>query len=197
MQAELGRRLAGVQWAANWDFRSPVGPMEQFYTRFAYVGSGAFVRGYSAGAAFMQDLVARRVQRGEALDDALTAVMRGALEGWFGHGPQGAERTGLSARMRAVISGWEPEDAMLTWTLSHAADDRTNSSVFQNRSFLRASDGSDAAFWPAAASLSPGSAPVTVKHAHESTGHFSLAGGGTYALSSTVAGVQWMIVRVK
>jgi hypothetical protein len=198
MQAELGRRLAGVQWAANWDFRAPSGAMEQFYTRFAYVGSGPFVRGYSTSSAFMQDLVARRVQRGEAVDDALTAVMRGSLEGWFGHGPQGAQRTGLTARMRSSLgAGWEPEDAMLTWTLSHAADDRTSSSVFQNRSFLRVWDGSDAAFWPAAASLAPGSAAVTVKHPHESTGHFALAGGGTYTLSSSVDGVRWMIVRVK
>ena len=177
---------------------APSGAMEQFYTRFAYVGSGPFVGGYSASSAFMHDLVARRVQRGEAVDDALTAVMRGALEGWFGHGPQGAQRTGLTVRMRASLGGsWEPEDAMLTWTLSHAADDRTSSSVFQNRSFLRVWDGSDPAFWPAAASLSPGSAAVTVKHPHESTGHFSLAGGGTYALSSTVDGVRWMIIRVK
>lgn len=198
MQAEMGRRLTGVQWGANWDFRAPAGVMEQFYTRFAYVGSGPFMRGYSASAAFMQDLVARRVQRGEALDDALTAVMRGALEGWFGHGPLGAQRTGLTARMRSSLGGgWEPEDAMLTWTLSHAADDRTNSSTFQNRSFLRVWDGTDAAFWPAAASLSPGSSAVTLKHPHESTGHFNLAGGGTYALSSSVDGVRWMIVRVK
>lgn len=198
MQAELARRLAGVQWGSNWDFRTPAGANAQFYTRFVYVGVGPFVRGYSVSAAFLRDLAARRVQRGEAVDDALAAVTRGALEGWFGHGPTGAQRTGLTARMRTSLGGdWEPADAMLTWTLSHAADDRTSSSVFQNNAFLRAWDGDDPALWPPAASLAPGTAGVTMKHAHESTGHFALAGGGTYSLESSVDGVRWMIVRVK
>lgn len=162
------------------------------------MGVGPFVRGYSVSAAFLRDLAARRVQRGEAVDDALAIVSRGALEGWFGHGPAGARRTGLAERMRASLGGdWEPDDAMLTWTLSHAADDRTGNSAFQNNAFLRAWDGSDPALWPPAASLAPGSAGVTVKHPHESTGYFALAGGGTYALESSVDGVRWMIVRVK
>jgi len=198
MQAELARRLAAVPWASNWDFRSAQNGFQGFYTRFALTGPAAFARGYAKPAGFLRDLAERRVRRGEAVDDALAAVMRGAIEGWFGHGPEGTDRAGLAARMRASLgAGWEPEDALLTWTLSHAADDRTQSTTFQDPGFLRAWDSTDPGAWRAAATLAPGSAPVTVAQDRESTGFFELAGGGTYTLGSTTNGVRWMIVRVR
>ncbi|HET7232738.1 MAG TPA: hypothetical protein VFJ16_22190 [Longimicrobium sp.] len=198
MQAELARRLAGIGWAANWDFRNAQSPGQQFYTRFALTGPGAFVLGYSTPAGFMRDLAERRVRHGEAVDDALAAVMRGAIEGWFGHGPTNTDRTGLTARMKAFLGAdWEPGDAMLTWTLSHAADDRTSSSTFQDAGFLRVWDSADAGAWTAAAVVQPGAPPVTLSQDRESTGFLELAGGGTYALGSSVEGVRWMIVRVR
>ncbi|HET7464375.1 MAG TPA: hypothetical protein VFJ82_24160 [Longimicrobium sp.] len=198
MQAEFARRLAGISWASNWDFRNPNGTAQAFYSRFAFTGTGPFVGGYSPPAGFMRDLAERRVRRGEAVDDALAAVMRGAIEGWYGHGPSATDRPGLAARMRSALGGdWDPADAMLTWTLSHAADDRTSSGTFQDAAFLRAWDTTDPGAWPAAGTLAPGSAPVTLAQERESTHWFELAGGGTYAVSSTVDGVQWMLVRMK
>lgn len=197
MQVELARRLAGIPWAANWEFRSAANTDQAFYARFAASG-GAFMWGYAPPAGFLRNLAERRVRAGEGVDEALAAVMRGSLEGWFGHDALRNTRTGLAARMRASLgAAWEPGDAMLAWTLSHAADDRTPSLVYQDHGFMRAWDSAEASAWRAFASLSPGAPPVRLAQYQASTGYFEMAGGGSYSLSSTVDGVQWMVVRLR
>jgi len=198
MQFELARRLAGVSWGSNWDFRAPAGTGQAFYGELGPVSRGAFSGGYANPASFLRDLAERRVRKGENVDAALAQVMRGAVEGWFGHVLWGPDLPGLASRMRGVLgNGWEPEDALFTWTLSHAADDRTPSGTFQDPAFLRVWDSGQPGTWSAIATLAPGSQPVTVAQDRESTGFFELAGGGTYSLNATRDGVRWMIVRLQ
>lgn len=197
MEVEMARRIAGVPWAANWDFRNASSVGQLFYAQFAFPGRGAFVDGYARPASFLRDMVQRRVRTGEPVDDALAQVMRGAIEGWFGHVDAGTERAGLSARMRPIFPAWQPADALLAWTLSHAADDVTPSPTYQDDAFLRVWDNAGGDGWGPAARVSPGSAPVTVIQDPESAGYFEMSGGGTYALRSRSSGVRWMIVRLR
>ncbi|HEX8695286.1 MAG TPA: hypothetical protein VF746_22940 [Longimicrobium sp.] len=200
MQRELARRQAGIGATANYDWVSPGGTeVEEWYKRFAQPGRGELTAGYSAAAGFMMDLAQRRTAAGEGLDAALEEVMRGSIEGWFGHAVQG-DFTGLAARMRSRLgSGWEPAEAVLQWTLSHAADDRTPSATFQNRAFRDAWNVQGGLGWEPHGTLAAGSgAWFEEKRLYGSSGFAYLAGrGGVYHLTAGVDGVRWMIVRIR
>jgi hypothetical protein len=199
MERELARRVTGIGLSANWDFRDYASRAEMDYRAFANVGRGEFAVGYAPSADFLLDLAERRMAAGEAVDVALAEVEHGAQEGWFGQGPAGA-RTGLAARMRARLGpAWDPADALLSWTLAHAVDDRTSSPDLQDRAFRAVWDPVSASqpWWTAHAELAPGAAPVAVRRMFEASGYFYLKGGTTYAITASVSGVRWKLVRFR
>ena len=201
MQRELARRQAGVSPTANYDWLNPgATEAETWYANFAPPADGTFTNGYSAAAGFLAHLAGRRIAAGESVDAAVAAVSRGAVEGWYGHvRPGAAAWTGLTARMRARLGGgWEPTDALLGWTLSHAMDDRTPSAMYQDAAFLGASRIRPPGYgWAPHATLAAGSgAQAEVRRAHGSPGYFELSGRGAFHLTAP-EGVRWMVARVR
>lgn len=199
MQNELVRRQAGHGFTANWDWREPVSLADQWYAVFAQAGDGTFSAGYGNSMAFMTDLVRRLEDDGMSHDAALREVLLGGAEGWHGWSWGGQRRRGLVSRMRDRFgNGWDPAEAMLTWTLAHALDDAVGGSTFQDRQFLRSWDvpPENPIGWHPHAVVSVGDgADVQAKRMHGSTGYFRIAGrGGVYHLRGG-EGVRWMIAR--
>lgn len=201
MQRELVRRQAGQSLTSNFDWRAPAATdAARWYSIFAQPNDGSFSDGYTESEDFMADLVGRVAARGRTPDQAVTEVMRGSLEGWYGWAlAQQPRRAGLVERMRPILgSGWEPSDALLTWTLSRAADDRTPSEVLQTPTFRDVWDVRSGEYgWTAHASLAPGSGDVAAKRAYSSAGYFYLSGAGPLSLTSSVDGVRWMLARIR
>lgn len=151
MSYEFLRRLSGAPLDANREWRTPATStaMALFQQR-AQPAGGVITDGFDAAMGFFRDLTLRRMAAGEGTDEALRAVSRGAIEGWFGLDGV-SQRLGLAARMRERVgASWEPADALLDWTLSHAADDLTPNPRYQDRASLRVSDlsGGFYGWWP-------------------------------------------------
>lgn len=138
---EMTRRLAGIPFDANHDWRAAAPTLAAaIYQQRAQPASGSLTDGFDHAMGFLRDLTLRRMAAGEPLDAALRSVSRGAIEGWFGLDGVAA-RTGLTARMRAAVGGrWEPSEAIIDWALSHAGDDITPNTRYQDRASLRVWD---------------------------------------------------------
>lgn len=203
---EVIRRIAGAPLAGNYDWRNPgADPFRAYYALRAQSSSGDFTGGYDGTMPFLRDLVIRRVQKGEAVDAALREVSRGALEGWSGIDALGSRRAGLVGRMRSLLgAGWEPEDALLTCTLSVVGDDRNPGAVYQDPASLRVWDVRPGEYgWHPDGIVGGGSgAAVTATRPYGSPGYSYLVDGGSgvrVRLASSVPeqGMRWMVMRVK
>jgi hypothetical protein len=201
---EMTRRYAGIALDANYDWRNPgPTPAEQWYASRAQPGYGQFTDGYDDAMGFLRDLVLRRMGSGESVDDAVRAVSLGAIEGWYGYDGV-SHRTGMTKRMQDRLgNAWQPSSAMLEWTLSHAADDRTPSPAFQDRASLRIWDiPADQEYgWRPDTSVSSaagGTALVTRRYGSPGFSYLLDDGGGVlFAISSQTATLEWQLVRVK
>jgi hypothetical protein len=215
-------RYHGIDPSANWDWaRGTSQPALAPYAQLAANTGDDFALGYASAASFGVDLALRMTREGASWDDAVSAVVQGSLDGWYGYSISGARRSGLAARVRSVLgAGWTPEDALLTWTLSQAIDDASGSTVFQNPSFLAAYQPGPASTqgWGAAAVLrsggvasrvDPGSVATvagnaaTVSPTYGSPNYVLIEDngvGGAYSLGATwnnapLAQVAWALVR--
>ena len=104
-------------------------------------------------------------------------------------------------------NAWDPADALLTWTLSHAADDRTSSTTFQNPSFLRSGDtppeqaGARHADAEVNGAASPRAAAVaTASRPYGSPGYIVLRDGGPgvrLTVESQTPGLRWAVLRLR
>lgn len=198
---ESTRRAAGLPLAGNYDFRSPGSSVtERLYALRAQPANGEITAGYEAGMGFFRDLVIRRVQRGEGVDAAVREVSRGVVEGWFGIDRHGSRRPGLTARMRERIGGWEPRDGLLTWALSHAADDLTSSAVYQDHASLRAWQSAEPEYGWFPEAVLQGSGTASGQTRNGSPGCFILRNRGAgvkVRVSASVPGVQWRVLRIR
>lgn len=202
MQRELARRQAGQSLTANFDWRAPgPGDAGRWYAIFAQPGDGSFSSGYSESEDFLAHLVSRRTASGEGADQAVAAVMRGAAEGWHGWTFAGQpRRAGLVSRMRQRLGGaWDPTEALLTWTLGYALDDRTESSRLQVPGFREASNVDPGEYgWRSHGQLAPGpGAPLEAKREYGAAGYFAVSGSGALHLTANVEGVRWMLARAR
>jgi hypothetical protein len=196
---EAIRRAAGVELDGDWDWRAPgADPLRRYYGPVSQLSQGLFSWGYYDSQGFLHDQMVRRVRGGESPAEALGQVARGAVEGWYGRDYYGYRRPGLAARMRLGAGwGWDPADALLTWTLSHAADDRTESRVFQNPTFLRTWDLPDGfSGWRPDAVLAQGEA-ATARRPWGSPGFTYLRGGGPWRAAASVEGVRYRVLRIR
>jgi hypothetical protein len=138
MSYEMLRRLAGIAPNANHDWRTPpTDTVTKLFQQRAQPAGGLLTDGFDSAMGFLRDLAARRVRNGEPHEDALRAVSRGAIEGWYGHDGV-AQRLGLVPRMQATFgSGWHPATALLDWALGYAGDDLTPNTQYQDLNSLR------------------------------------------------------------
>lgn len=197
---ETIRRAAGLPLAGNYDFRAPGGgSLEAYYALRAQPPNGELTAGYDGAMGFFRDLVIRRVESGEGVDAAVREVSRGVVEGWHGRDRHGSRREGLAARMRSRIGGWEPADALLTWTLSHAGDDRTGNPLYQDRASLRVWDAADPEYgWFPAAVLQGGGTAVATTLAG-SPGYVIVrdtGAGVSVRVDASIPGLHWRVLRI-
>jgi hypothetical protein len=217
------RRALGIGAGENWEWAGRLADAGLApYALLAAGARGDLTAGYASSASFQADLALRLVRAGMGEEDAIAEVSRGALEGWFGWDPAGGRRPGLAERMRARLgAGWDPEEALLGWTLSQAADDLTSNPALQNPAFARVSTAAgDAGLgWAPAAVLRSGAQAVradpaaqaslaanaaTVAARYGSPGYVLIEDdgfGGAYTLSAAAGGAPldaaWMLVRIR
>jgi hypothetical protein len=195
------RRRAGIGLLANWDWRCcPAGSPNGQYAQPARAQAGRFLDGYDQSATFLADLVQRRVLEGQDTTAAFRDVALGAVEGWYGFDMGGLRRTGLVARQQQASGGaWDPAAALLTWTISQALDDRTDSAVYQNRAYLSVSDGPGRLGWKPHATIGPGQAQA-VRVQGGSTGWIELEpgpGGAAFTVVASSPHIAWRLARVR
>lgn len=201
---EIVRRQLGVELTGNWNWRTHLFDDAAPYAEAGALPGGYLASGYRFTAAFLRDLLIRAVRDGTPYDTAVRELSRGVLEHWY---PPGGDvpdpGPGLVARMREIFGPqWDPVDAVLTWTVSQALDDRSPAEVYQNPAFLRvAADRPDDDGWKADAILTslPNGGPLRVEHSADggSAGFFYLRAplGGSYHLQGD--GVAWMLARIR
>ena len=203
MSYELVRRTAGAPLDANAEWRAPATSVARaLYQQRAQPAGGVITDGFDAAMGFFRDLTLRRMLAGESPEDALRAVSRGAIEGWFGLDGV-SQRRGLTARMRERLgSRWEPADALLDWALSHAADDLTSNPRYQDRTSLRVWDlpfGQTYGWWTDGV-LTPSAPTFTLFKRYGSPGFTRITGGEagfTLEVQGYEVPLRWMLLRVR
>jgi hypothetical protein len=200
---EFVRRLSGVPIDANREWRAPAGSIAvALVQQRAQPAGGVITDGFDAAMGFFRDLTLRRMATGERTDDALRAVSRGAIEGWFGLDGV-SQREGLTSRMRARLGGtWEPADALLDWTLSHAADDLTPNPRYQDRTSLRVWDLPDGQLygWWSDAVLTAAAPTYTLFKRYGSPGWARIANGSegfTVEVQGYEVPTRWLLLRIR
>ncbi len=199
---EFLRRLSGAPLDANREWRTPATSVAMaLFQQRAQPAGGVITDGFDAAMGFFRDLTLRRMAAGESTDDALRAVSRGAIEGWFGLDGV-SQRLGLAARMREQVSArWEPADALLEWTLSHAADDLTPNPRYQDRASLRVSDLSGGfGGWRPDALLTPDLPTFTLFKRYGSPGWARIERGDagfTVEVQGYEVPSRWLLLRVR
>jgi hypothetical protein len=202
---EVIRRLAGMPLAGNVDWRHLAStPAAEFYARRAQPAMGEFTSGYDNAMGFLRHLVIQRVRAGDDIAEAVRQVSRGAVEGWHGHDRFGAQRVGLTTRMSQRLGQpWNPVQAMIDWTLSHAADDLTPNVSYQDHASLR--------IWEIPDSLPVGWRPALTLSASEvRSGSFQRRGGDPhyvylrddgdgvgFSISSGMSALEWKLIRTR
>lgn len=196
------RRFLEIGFASNWAWSGRLSAPNRLvaYALEPADTRGRVARGYFDAANLLRDLQARLIRQGMSEADALALVARGAVEGWHGR-EAGAARPGLAGRVRPVLgAGWEPDAAVLLWTLTQALDDATSNPELNDPGYRDAAAAGSPHAWPAAAST------VTLGRAF-SRSFQSPAGasafvrivdggeGGVVSARASHDGARWMIAR--
>ena len=139
---------------------------------------------------------------GMSAEAAMAEVSRGAVEGWHGADGDGGACDGLVERLRARLgAGWDPASAVLMWTATQAADDRTNNPALNNPTYYDVGNADAKYGWKAAAEVRAGSGErATVSQVAGGSFYVRLRGSsaaGVLSASSTTPDARWMIARVR
>jgi hypothetical protein len=201
---DLVRRFLGVGLAANWKWSDHLEPSKSsvIFALEPFDASGRLTWGYYHASSLLRDLQSRLMAAGMSAEAAMAEVSRGAVEGWHGADGDGGACAGLVERMRARLgAGWDPATAVLLWTASQAADDRTPNAALSNPNYYEVSSADDRYGWKPAAEVRAGSGQgaavtqvaggsfyVRVKGARSET---------TLSAASSTPDARWMIVRVR
>ncbi len=203
MSYEMLRRIANVPPDANHDWRAPAPSLAvSLFQLRAQPGNGTLTDGYDHTMGFMRDLILRRMQAGEAHDEAMREVSRGVIEGWYGHDGF-ANRRGLVSRMRARLGAeWSASTALLDWALSHAGDDRTPNPIYQDRASLRVWDlpAFQSYGWRGDATMTRTSAPYYFFKTYGSPGvaYFTDDGAGLHVeVHAFDVPIRWKVLRIR
>jgi len=208
MTAEASRRFLGLDPAGNLLHGDRSDALHTAATNVYFNGlrsAGSFNGGYQQSAGFLQDLVVRRlVQGGDDYDHALREVAQGALESWFEYGgtpSQPVPRKGLTARMRENLGpGWEPEEALLLWSLSMAVDDLSPNPLLQIRSFENYGLAGNWTHGEAMFQAGTSASFTIIPRLYGGTGFFNIlddAVGGTFEVEASIGDVVWVLTRYR
>lgn len=201
---DLVRRFLGVGLAANWKWSDNLEPSKAsvVFALEPFDARGRLTWGYYDASSLLRDLQGRLMAAGMTAEAAMAEVSRGAVEGWHGTDGDGGGCAGLVERMRGRLgAAWDPAGAVLLWTASQAADDRTPNAALSNPTYYDVATADDRYGWKPAAEVRAGSG--------QSAAVTQVAGGSFYVrvkgarAESTLSAVsstpdaRWMIVRVR
>jgi hypothetical protein len=196
---DLLRRYLGVGLTANWDWQDHLNPRESavIYALEPADARGRLPWGYYDAASLLRDLQLRLMNGGLSADDAMAVVARGAVEGWYGDDGAGGACHGLVERLRGHLgAAWDPAEAVLTWTLTQAADDRTSNRALNNPVYRKVGDRGAAYGWKPSAEVQAGRAGASSFGQVSGGSFFALvSGAGTVSATSDTPGIRWMIAR--
>ncbi|HEX6038574.1 hypothetical protein [Longimicrobium sp.] len=200
---DLVRRYLNVGQASNWRWSDNLEPGREsvVFALEPFGAQGRVTWGYYDASSLLRDLQARLVAAGMTPEAAMTEVSRGAAEGWYGGDGEGG-RAGLVERMRARLgAGWDPAGAVLLWTATQAADDRTSNPALNNPTYYQVGEGSAQYGWKAAGEVRAGSGQSTaVSQVAGGSFYVRLRGAsaaGVVSATSTSSDARWMIARVR
>ncbi|HEX2079890.1 MAG TPA: hypothetical protein VHG08_19390 [Longimicrobium sp.] len=201
---DLVRRYLGVGLGANWRWTDHLQP-EKASVVFALEPADARGRltwGYYDASSLLRDLQARLVAAGMPADAALAEVSRGAAEGWHGGDGEGGACAGLVERVRARLGGsWDPAAAVLLWTASQAADDRTSNPALANPTYYQVGDEDARYGWKPAAEVRAGAGQgAAVTQVAGGSFYVRIRGArteSTLSAASSTPDARWMIVRIR
>jgi hypothetical protein len=196
---DLLRRYLSVGLTANWAWQDHLDPREAaaIYALEPVDARGRLPWGYYDAASLLRDLQVRLIGAGLSPDAAMAEVAQGAVEGWYGDDGAGGACSGLVERIRAHLgAAWNPAEAVLTWTLTQAADDRTGNPALNNPVYRKVGDRGAAYGWKPSAEVQAGGAGSS-SFGQVSGGSFfaQVSGAGTVSAISNMPGVRWMIAR--
>ena len=209
VQHSMTREFAGIGFLSEFQYPQsgpesplfPLGPMT-----YAVKNLPA---GYGHAASFLRDLVQRVTEQGFPFEEASSHVLVGALEGWHGVNEDGVKNgVGLTARMQPILgSGWNPRDALLTWTTSQTADDVTTNPVYQNRTITSGGNLLTNTIVPHTTIAAGSGGTLAVLRGPGTTGTVILddSVGGTFSVGGAILTpspipmnqLEWLILRVK
>lgn len=126
---EVARRLSGYDLEGNLDLTSiPREGMAYTYRLGLGGGKGVIPAGYDDAAAFFRYLLPRLAETEGGVDEAVGAIFRRSLEGWYG----GRHPEDGFSEVTTRAFGTDPERVLLLYALAHALDDRTNTRNLQD-----------------------------------------------------------------
>jgi hypothetical protein len=155
----------------------------------------AFQTGYDTSEWLLRVFAHRLVNAGLSVDEAVSAVLRGSLNGWGGLATADATQ-GLTAIMRNRLGAdWDPAFGLLDAFLAIAGDDRNASTVYQVPSLRNTWE----FLGPAARITAGGGQSLTLYGGQLAFGyiHITESHGGSYTYGSDLDGVEWMLLRTR
>lgn len=200
---DLVRRYLNVGQNSNWRWSDNLEPGREsvVFALEPFGAQGRVTWGYYDASSLLRDLQARLIAAGMSPEAALTEVSRGAAEGWYGGDGEGG-RAGLVERMRARLgAAWDPSSAVLLWTATQAADDRTGNPALNNPTYYEVGNGSDQYGWKAAGEVRAATGQrATVAQVAGGSFYVRLRGAdaaGVVSATSTSSDARWMVARVR
>lgn len=201
---DLVRRYLNVGLASNWRWSDNLEPSREsvVFALEPFDARGRLTWGYYDASSLLRDLQARLIAGGLSPEAAMAEVSRGAAEGWHGADGDGGACSGLVERMRGRLgSGWDPANAVLLWTATQAADDRTSNPALNNPTYYEAGSADAQYGWRPAGEVRAGSGQrASVTQVAGGSFYVRLRGAGAQGVlsaTSTTPDVRWMIARVR
>jgi hypothetical protein len=201
---DLVRRFLNVGLAANWKWSDNLEPSKSsvIFALEPFDARGRLTWGYYDASSLLRDLQARLMAAGMSAEAAMAEVSRGAVEGWHGADGDGGACAGLVERMRGRLgAAWDPATAVLLWTASQAADDRTPNAALSNPNYYEVSSADERYGWKPAAEVRAGSGQgAAVTQVAGGSFYVRVKGArseSTLSAASSTPDARWMIVRVR
>ncbi|HEU4881189.1 MAG TPA: hypothetical protein VFT45_03055 [Longimicrobium sp.] len=201
---DLLRRFLGVGLGSNWKWSDHLEPSKEsvIYALEPSDARGRLTWGYYDASSLLRDLQGRLMAAGMSPEAAMAEVSRGAVEGWHGADGDGGAYAGLVERMRARLgAAWDPAAAVLLWTASQAADDRTPNAALANPTYYDVASADDRYGWKPAAEVRAGAGgSAAVSQVAGGSFYVRVKGAraeSTLSAASSTPDARWMIVRVR
>jgi hypothetical protein len=201
---DLVRRYLNVGLASNWKWTDHLQPSRSsvIFALEPADAQGRLSWGYYDASSLLRDLQARLIAGGMTPEAAMAEVSRGAIEGWHGADGEGGACNGLVERMRGRLgASWDAANAVLLWTASQAADDRTPNAALANPNYYDVGSDDARYGWKPAGEVRAGAGgSAAVTQVPGGSFYVRVRGGkaeSTLSARSSTPDARWMIARVR